>query len=244
MPEFQGVENFPSSCDHLSKIPLEQWSRFLFARLSGDATFGHIRNRIEERVGFLPLDQFRFAPEYTKIYAVHAHWALYCENYLEGFHIPFVHQELNALIDYGSYNTVCYDDVVIQIGYGAEDSDVFDLPEDHIDAGHKVAAYYFWIYPNLMLNYYPWGLQINLIQPVAPDLTKVHFLYYMYNDSDARFESGDVMGDKVEREDEFVVEGVMQGLQSRFYQHGRFSPRREKGVHYFQSKIADVLQIK
>jgi hypothetical protein len=29
---------------------------------------------------------------------VNAHWALYCDNYLEGFHIPFVHEDLDAAL--------------------------------------------------------------------------------------------------------------------------------------------------
>ena len=49
------------------------------------------------------------------------------------------------------------------------------------------------------------------------------------------------MIDKVEREDEYVVEGVQKGLQSRFYHAGRFSPEREKGVHHFHRLIADFM---
>jgi len=47
--------------------------------------------------------------------------------------------------------------------------------------------------------------------------------------------------DKVEREDEYVVEGVHRGLKSRFYQAGRFSPTREKGVHHFQRLLVEFL---
>jgi choline monooxygenase len=47
--------------------------------------------------------------------------------------------------------------------------------------------------------------------------------------------------DKVEREDEFVVEGVQKGLQSRFYKAGRFSPKMEKGVHHFHSLLAKYM---
>lgn len=47
--------------------------------------------------------------------------------------------------------------------------------------------------------------------------------------------------DKVEREDEFVVESVHKGVQSRFYTTGRFSPTREKGVHHFHSLLAKYL---
>ena len=45
----------------------------------------------------------------------------------------------------------------------------------------------------------------------------------------------------VEREDEFVVENVQKGLQSRFYQTGRFSPKREACVHHFHRLLAKHL---
>jgi choline monooxygenase len=47
--------------------------------------------------------------------------------------------------------------------------------------------------------------------------------------------------DKVELEDEKVVEGVHRGVRSSFYTAGRFSPTREKGVHHFHSLLAAFL---
>jgi choline monooxygenase len=49
-----------------------------------------------ERLHFLPLDEFVFKPERSREFEVKAHWALYCENYLEGFHLPFVHKTINC----------------------------------------------------------------------------------------------------------------------------------------------------
>ena len=57
----------------------------------------------------------------TKEYLVNAHWALYCDNYLEGFHIPFVHNDLNAQLDYGNYTSELYEDMALQIGYASEE---------------------------------------------------------------------------------------------------------------------------
>ena len=93
-----------------------------------------------------------------------------------------------------------------------------------------------------MLNFYPWGLQVNEVRPVDRGYTKVIFTYYIYDcDLFERME-GSRLGDKTEREDEFVVESVHKGLKSRFYPGGRFSPSREKGVHHFHRLIAQVLQ--
>ena len=60
----------------------------------------NVLNVINERVGFFPLDQFTYEPNLSKDYLVNCHWALYCDNYLEGFHIPFVHEGLNKVLDY------------------------------------------------------------------------------------------------------------------------------------------------
>ena len=242
MPEFKEAADFPRPCDHLHELPLHNWRQFLFTAVDPKFDFSTTIKRLEERLGFLPIEDFRFAPEYSKTYNVHAHWALYCDNYLEGFHIPFVHQALGAMLDYGSYTTECYDQMVLQIGYSDGSSLTFDLPEGHPDFGKEVTAYYYWIYPNFMLNFYPWGVQLNIVKPVNNTFTKVEFLYYLYDEKAFEIMQGDKLAEKTEREDEFVVEAVQRGLNSRFYKSGRFSPKREKGVHYFHQLIAESLR--
>ena len=71
---------------------------------------------MSERVGFLPLEKFRFDQSLSKDFKINAHWALYCDNYLEGFHITFVHDDLNSVLDYGDYETEIDDYFVLQIG--------------------------------------------------------------------------------------------------------------------------------
>jgi choline monooxygenase len=50
--------------------------------------------------------------------------------------------------------------------------------------------------------------------------------------------------DKVEREDEAVVESVQKGVCSRFYNTGRYSPTREQGTHHFHRLLAEFLNMK
>ena len=47
--------------------------------------------------------------------------------------------------------------------------------------------------------------------------------------------------EKVEKEDEIVVENVQKGVRSSFYKAGRFSPNREKGVHHFHVLLSKFL---
>jgi choline monooxygenase len=91
-----------------------------------------------------------------------------------------------------------------------------------------------------MLNFYPWGLSVNVVRPIAPDVTKVTFIPYVWRPELLGLGAGADL-DRVEREDEAVVELVQKGLRSRYYDRGRFSPHRESGVHQFHRFLAERL---
>ncbi len=240
MPEFEEAKDFPRPCDNLHKFPLEKWGPLLFVGLNPIFDFKQVLSKMNERVGFLPLEEFSLNKTLSKDYLVHAHWALYCDNYLEGFHVPFVHDGLNKVLDYGSYTTEIYEYCNLQIGYTNDATETFDLPEDHIDFGKNVGAYYYWVFPNMMFNFYPWGLSVNVVKPIGINKTKVSFISYVYDETKLEKGAGSAL-EKVEREDEFVVENVQNGVNSSFYKAGRFSPTREKGVHHFHRLLADFL---
>jgi choline monooxygenase len=155
---------------------------------------------------------------------------------LEGFHIPFVHQSLNAAIDYSAYTIEIFRFSSLQTGIASANEDAFDFPESN----KKIAAYYFFIFPNLMLNFYPWGLSVNIIKPLQPDLTKVSYLTFVADESKLNKGAGADLH-RVEIEDQAVVESVQKGIRSRFYNRGRYSPFREQGTHHFHSLIAEFM---
>ena len=47
--------------------------------------------------------------------------------------------------------------------------------------------------------------------------------------------------DKVEREDEAIVENVQRGIRSRNYDRGRYSVTRETGTHHFHRLITEFM---
>jgi choline monooxygenase len=91
-----------------------------------------------------------------------------------------------------------------------------------------------------MLNFYPWGLSVNVVRPLGPDFMKVSFIPYVWREELLGRGSGADL-DRVEREDEAVVELVQRGVRSRFYDRGRFSPTREKNVWHFHRLLAEFL---
>lgn len=240
MPEFEQTENFPSERDNLSVIPFDTLAPFLFVSLSPVAPFEAVFADIRERLYWLPMENMRLDTNRSRDYLVKAHWALYCENYLEALHIPFVHHGLRQVIDCTTYTTELYRYCNLQLALAAHGEESFNLPKDAPDFGKDVAAYYYWIFPNTMLNFYPWGCSVNVVKPLAPDLTKVSFLTFVLDESKLNKGAGGEL-DIVEREDEAVVEAVQQGIRSRFYDSGRFSPTKEQGTHHFQRLLCEFL---
>jgi choline monooxygenase len=241
MPEFKGARDFPRPCEGLHNCPTKVWNNFIFSALEPAFDITKVFEIMDQRVGFLPMHEFQLERSLSRDYLVNSNWALYCDNYLEGFHIPFVHPDLNAALDYSTYTTELDDYMSLQVGYADDGVECFDLPAGHPDDGKKVAAYYYWIFPNLMFNFYPWGLSINVVKPLTANKTKVSFISYVYDHEKLEVGAGAKL-DKVEREDEYVVEGVQKGISSRFYKNGRFAPEKEKGVHHFQRMLAEALK--
>lgn len=240
MPEFGQTKDFPSDCDSLTRVPLFKWRQFLFVCLDPLFKFDSMAQAMDEKVGYLPIEDFVFVSKLSRDYLVKAHWALYCDNYLEGFHIPFVHHQLHQVLDYNAYETILKQHCNVQIGYATSGTETFAFPPDHSDKGKEIGAYYFWLFPNLLFNFYPWGLSINVVTPLKMDLCKVSFYIYMHDESKIDQSAGALL-DKVEKEDEGIVENVQKGISSRFYKKGRFSPTREQGVHHFHQLLSEFL---
>lgn len=240
MPEFEGCRDFPSDDDNLTQIPIAEWRGLRFASPFPAHDFATHIAELEHRVGWLPVEKFKFDPARSGDYSVKAHWALYCDNYLEGFHVPFVHASLNTALDYGEYSTELLPQGVLQVGIAKEGEPCFTPPSGHPDSGRRVAAWYFWLFPCTMLNFYPWGLSLNVIEPVGPELTRVRFLSYVHDRAMLATGAGADLH-RVELEDEAVVEAVQAGLKGRFYKRGRYSPTRETGTHHFHRLISGLL---
>ena len=158
MPEFDGARDFPSESDHLPRVPSGALGPLLFASLDPALAFAEWTAPLARlgRVGGSELARLEPDAAGARDYEVKANWALYCDNYLEGFHIPFVHPELNNALDYQAYRTELFPRGTLQIGVASDGEDAFDGLHD----GRRVAGYYLWLYPSTMLNFYPWGLSL------------------------------------------------------------------------------------
>ena len=241
MPKTEGMKNFPCLNDNLPSVSSSKWKQFIFASLDPKFSIEELIADVEKRVGWMPIQDFIYREDLSKEYVIDANWALYCDNYLEGFHIPFIHEDLNKVIDYENYTVEKFPYSSLQIGYGKDNDDCFDFPNDSVDYGKNIAAYYFWLFPNIMLNFYPWGLSMNIISPISVSKTKIEFKSYVWKENLLNMGAGaDV--NKVELEDQEVIQNIQKGLRSRLYTRGRFSASMEVGVHHFHRLIRQFME--
>lgn len=240
MPEFEGVADFPSPEDDLAAVPSARVGPFLFASAAPAMPFDEVFAPVAALLRGVPLDRLVLDREGSRDYLVESHWALYAENYLEGFHVPFVHRGLATTLDYGAYRTELFEQASVQIGIVGPDEPALELPADHPYAGERIGGLYITLFPTTMINVYPWGISLNLLQPLTTTTTRVCYRFWV-----AQPELRDVGpgGDlhRVELEDEAIVARVQQGVRSRFARRARYSVRRERGVHHFHRLLADYL---
>jgi choline monooxygenase len=240
MPEFEDVAGFPSPADDLPRLPLERWGPFLFASLAPACPFAEWIEPLATRFAWLPLHRLVFDAAASRHYEIDANWALYCDNYLEEFHIPYVHGHSLAGLDYAAYRTETWAWSSLQFGIARPGDPVLEPPPGHADHGQRLAAYYAWFFPGTMCNFYPWGLSINVVEPLGPARTRIRFLAWVWDEAArGRGAGGDLH--RVEMEDEAVVLAVQRGVRSRLYDRGRYSPRREVGTHHFHRLLARAL---
>ena len=235
-PGFDKVKNFPSKSDNLSKIKLKLWKNFIFGSLNPLINVNDILEDIDNRLGWYPFEKIFYDKVDSHTYMIDAHWAIYCENYLEGFHVPFIHQGLNKDIKLDTYNTEILNNGVLQYTVSKDRKDALSIPDGYLNSDKDIYAYYYWIFPNLMLNFYSWGLSINIIEPINKSKTRIRFLSYPIHGK-KQPTNIDSSLDKVEQEDQEIVCNVQRGIKSQFYNSGRYSAQHELGVHHFHRLI-------
>jgi len=240
-PEFEGVQDFRKWEQTLPQFRVDTWLGLVFVNLDSSA------RPLSETIGDLPatlqprgLSSMRSAGR--KDWTIQCNWKVYVDNYLEGYHIPIVHPGLMRELDYARYRTET------KGMYSVQHAPLKESPRGRLrrEKGAADEAQYFWVFPNLMLNVYPDNFSTNLIVPISHDRTLTIFEWF-FPDPDApgvreTLRQTIEFSDEIQREDIAICEAVQRGLRSRTYQKGRYSVRRENGLHHFHGLLARSLR--
>ena len=243
-PEVDGMEFFDRSTMGMVPLRCETWEQFIFVNFAAQGpTLGEHLGNIPELAREFPFEGLALTER--RDYVVNCNWKVYVDNYLEGYHIPIVHPGLMKEIDYPRYRCETFRYHSRQVGPVKElkPSDTHDRVYPP-GVGLKEALY-FWIFPNMMLNFYPDNVQTNLIVPLSRDKTLVIFEWYFHEahseKTRARAAKAIAFSDVVQQEDAHICEAVQRGLQSATYDRGRYSVKRENGVHHFHMLLSEFL---
>ena len=250
-PDFSDVCSFDRAENGLIPIEIDVWEKWVFARV-GNAE-GRISSEtrlslpdfigIDLRDQFQKLDLANLHWFERRSYKLNCNWKVFIDNYLDGgYHVPHLHKGLDSVLDYSNYTIESGERFCLQsspIVRSSSDSFRGGLPPADIEIsasrrGNR--ALYYWLYPNLMMNFYEGILDTNLVRPIAIDRTEVIFDFYFADVSDAARERNLAsvnVGERIQQEDLDICESVQRGLNSRAYDSGRLSVRREAGEHLF-----------
>ena len=140
--EMKDVTDFDVSSVRLPALQVREFAGLVFAASENPPPFEEYVAGIAERlaVSSHALDDLRFHQHLS--YDIDCNWKTYVDNYLEGYHVPHVHPELNKLLDYRSYVTETNRWYSMQFSPLESGDDLY---------GSGEALYYF-MYPNTMLN--------------------------------------------------------------------------------------------
>lgn len=233
-PEMGEAEHFDTADIHLPQAQLAEWQGLVFVALDQAPPLESVVGGIAERLGERRLETLRFANRVS--YDIACNWKTYVDNFLEGYHLPHIHPELNRLLDYRSYVTEIRKWNSLQYS-----------PLEKVDGiyGSGEALYWF-IWPNTMLNVLPGRMQTNRVIATGAQSCRVEFEYFYAEGiaEDALREADQRFSDTVQREDIAICEQVQRGLASGSYTAGRLNPKRESGVHHFHELLRAAYRAK
>lgn len=225
-----------SGRDHLRRLGPVQFLRLVPGEGVGRAAL----EAVQARVGPWLDRPHEEDPDGRVVYEVDANWALYVENYLEGFHLRWVHPTLSRQLDASAYRYALFDGGSVQVGASPGGDGDFDLPAGHPDAGVAVNAWYVHLFPNTFVNVYRWGVSLNVVEPTAPSRCRVRYRRYVCDPSALGEGPGSALHE-VELEDDAIVARVARGLRSRLAPRGQYSLVHERAVHHFHRMYAAAL---
>ena len=242
---FEKVDGFPRESDHLRNVHVDEWGQWVFVSTSDPlAPFREFIETVQQSVPGIKLASLRRHRFDGEVREVDGNWKQHAWNYMDNFHIKFVHKGPGGLadaIDLSSYRTELYKFSALQWAYARDEKNGFDpqlLADRFLDPKNptrKVFALWWFIFPNITLNFYPWGLSVNVYMPISGKPDKTLFLWFQYALDEEKFQrrNSTWLSDQVDAEDIEAIGLVNTGAKSGFAPRGRFAPSEETGPHWF-----------
>ncbi|PYK11285.1 MAG: (2Fe-2S)-binding protein [Verrucomicrobia bacterium] len=232
-PHMDQVQDFHRGDYSLHAVNVAVWEGFIFTNLADSPA---------------PLDEW-FAPLNGKFshwnmpilraakridYDVKANWKLMFQNYSECYHCPGVHPMLSKVSPYDSAENDLTEGPFLggfmKINKGAGltmSGQACALPVGKIENLQEV--FYYSIFPNMLLSLHPEYVMVHQLWPQSPERTLIMCDWFFHPQAFEReyFNPEDAVQfwDMTNKQDWRVCELSQQGIASRAYEPGPYSPR-------------------
>jgi choline monooxygenase len=233
----------------LLSVAVAAWGCFVFVNLDPEPRpLAEWLGDLPRRFARYPLHELRLVRR--RAFDIRANWKLVAENFMEYYHLPWVHPELCNISGFsdhhrfqgpGLYTGLCTSPL-------SRDPDTvrFELPVmPGLNAVEAQSAYWILLFPNIALFLFPDHLFTLLLQPDGPGRTLesadmlVHRSALDAPDADRQIDHVAGFWGMVNEQDVAAVERVQRGLQTRAYPGGRMCYRFEEPIHRFQNMVID-----
>lgn len=245
------VQAFDRSDYGLLPLRVETWSGLVFVTITDDvppiqAWLGDL----PERISGYALDAWEI--QASKVYEVAANWKLVAENFMEYYHLPWVHPELIKVSRMEHHHRFqgpgMYTGMTTSPISRDENSVWLNLPPHAGITGSDLeSGRFIHIFPNAALAVLPNHAFVMILEPTAAGRTRERSYLLTHPDS-ARSEASTAalqrladFWDEINREDIEIVERVQRGISIPEYPGGRMCYRFEEPLHRFQNMVIDRL---
>lgn len=234
----------------LLPVAVASWGFLVFVSLEPDPEplTTHLGDLPERFAGYR-LEEW--TPQRRRTYEVAANYKLIGENFMEYYHLPWVHPELSRVSKFsdhyrwqgpGMYTGMTTTPVSRNSDDGGWDG---LLPVGGLDAADADAGRFVWLFPNVALVVLPNHAFVLFNRPLAANRTVETAVILTHPDSMAHPDAAagldqlEKFWDLVNRQDLEIVERVQEGIENPAYRGGRMCFRFEEPLHRFQNMVID-----
>ncbi len=231
-PGFEPGSGFDPAQQGLFPIRVAEWNGIVFGCLDRDtpsleAWLGDIPDIAAE---FPPAKAMRFYREIAV--EGEANWKAYGDNSVEGYHLPFVHSQLNQAVKGLVLEPHANGKFVgFRVDYGAW--------------GNHPPSRGYWIYkfPSLLLHFSEYDFNLEQVYPLGVRKVRlVHWFWRPDNGAPQAFYDDYAEGWRTTMaEDMAICAEVQRSYDAGIYREGVLSREREPGTIFFQELVREAL---
>jgi choline monooxygenase len=251
------AEDFHPASMRLPEFRVDTWGPLVWVALEPDVPpLEEWLAQITPRAANYHLDELEYVG--GRKWSIPCNWKMYVDNYMEGYHIPFIHPGLQQALhpDVYTYELATWSNQQ----YGAEphprgpgsrvasvlgSTQVFRTmmpPMTGLSQEERDGYYFFWLFPTNTFNFMPDGFLLFTIRPVDVELTECTFSWWMpaARDLTHKLLQAAVVnfGHIVNTEDLEICAHAQKGMRSSVYRQGRYNADQEACLHHFHSLYA------